>query len=71
MKNINYVLALTIILFSYSCKIQSQLNYSSEFNMPEDSFNDNETVMILDYSDEKNWAFRSDINVQKNITKKL
>ena len=67
MKNINYVLALTIILSSYSCKIQSQLNYSSEFNMPEDSFNDNETVMMLDYSDEKNWAFRSDINDHKKI----
>ena len=63
-----------IFLF-FSCGLKQKLNYSSQFIVPDQKFNDIEIRMPLDYNDEKNWAFRSDIHdfnkiLPKNYSKK-
>ena len=58
----NKILVLFIILFSFSCNLQKNLNYSSDYIIPDQNFKQDETYFELDYSDEKNWAFRSDLH---------
>ena len=50
----------SFIFLLFSCGLKQKLNYSSEFIIPNQKFNDNEVRLPLDYSDEKNWAFRTD-----------
>ena len=59
--NTNNLLFSFIILF-FSCGLKQKLNYSSEFIIPDQKFNNNEVRIDLDYNDEKNWAFRSDMH---------
>ncbi len=59
--NTNNLLFSFIILF-FSCGLKQKLNYSSEFIIPDQKFNNNEERIDLDYNDEKNWAFRSDVH---------
>ena len=56
------ILFLFISLFLFSCGLQKNLNYSSEYITPVQDFKKNENIVELDYSDEKNWAFRSDLH---------
>ena len=51
-----------IILFSFSCNLQKNLDYASGYIIPDQNFKKHETYFDLDYSDEKNWAFRSDLH---------
>ena len=46
------------------------MNYSSEFLVPKQNFNQNKSTLELDYSNKKNWAFRSDIQDFKDIMPK-
>ena len=55
-------LLFSFIILLFSCGLKQKLNYSSEFIIPDQKFNDNEVRIDLDYNDEKNWAFRSDIH---------
>ena len=67
MKNLLYII---LIFFFYSCGLKQALNYSSDFIIPDQKFIDKEPKKKLDYSNEKNWAFRSDIhNIKKIIPK--
>ena len=61
MKNI-LTLLLIPSLFLLSCGLQKNLNYSSEYMIPSQDFKKNENILELDYNDEKNWAFRSDLH---------
>ena len=58
---------LAIIMFSCSCRTQHKLNYSSEFIVPNQNFNENEVAGELDYSNNNNWVFRSDLDDYKKI----
>ncbi len=73
-------LLFSFIFLLFSCGLKQKLNYSSEFIIPDQEFNDNEVIIPIDYNDEKNWAFRSDkhdfnrlipknysINIEKKI----
>lgn len=54
-----------LIVFCFcliSCGLKQKLNYSSEFTIPDQKFNDTEVRIDLDYNDKKNWAFRPDIH---------
>jgi len=53
-------LLFSFIFLLFSCGLKQKLNYSSEFIIPDQEFNDNEVIIPIDYNDEKNWAFRSD-----------
>ena len=53
-------LLFSFIFLLFSCGLKQKLNYSSEFTIPDQKFNDSEVRTPLDYNDEKNWAFRSD-----------
>tara|TARA_B100000214_G_scaffold373787_1_gene354877 strand:- start:785 stop:1777 length:993 start_codon:yes stop_codon:yes gene_type:complete len=53
-------------MFSFSCKTQDHLNYSSQ-KVPNNNFNDNEVFPKLDYTNDKNWAFRYDLHDEKKI----
>ena len=65
-------LLLLIVFLLYSCGLQQTLNYSSDFKIPDQKFNEREPKKDLDYSNEKNWAFRSDIhNFKKNHAQEL
>ena len=57
-------------MFSCSCSLQKKLNYSSDFIVPDHNFNEIDTISELDYSNEKNWAFRYDLNDYKKIIPK-
>ena len=57
--NINKLL-FSFIFLLFSCGLKKKLNYSSEFIIPDQEFNDSEVIIPIDYNDEKNWAFRSD-----------
>ena len=69
MKITNFLIFVTII-FLCSCNVQKKLNYSSEFLIPEQNFNETDTIIELDYSNEKNWVFRSDLHNYKKILPK-
>ena len=58
----NKLFFLLIIFLLFSCGLQKNLNYSSEYITPVQDFKKNENIVELDYSDEKNWAFRSDLH---------
>ena len=62
------VILLLLFLFS-SCGLKQTLNYSSDLTIPDQKFIDREQKK-LDYSEEKNWAFRSDIHNFKKIIPK-
>ena len=64
------LLLLTFIISLYSCGLKQKLNYSSNFIVPDQNFENNSIKSNLDYSYEKNWAFRSDIHDFKNILPK-
>jgi hypothetical protein len=66
--NINKLLLLFLIISLFSCGLKQKLNYSSDLRVPDQNFEDNKTK--LDYSNEKNWAFRSDIHDFKKIMPK-
>ena len=66
MKITNFLIFVTII-FLCSCNVQKKLNYSTEFLIPEQNFNETDTIIELDYSNEKNWVFRSDLHNYKKI----
>lgn len=68
--NTNTLLLFFLIISLHSCGLKQKLNYSSEFTIPDQKFNDNEARITLDYNDEKNWAFRSDIHDFKRIMPK-
>ena len=53
-------LLFSFIFLLFSCGLKKKLNYSSEFIIPDQEFNDSEVIIPIDYNDEKNWAFRSD-----------
>ena len=64
------------ILFSLffllvSCGLKQKLNYSSEYIIPDKKFNDSKVRLPLNYSDEKNWAFRSDKHDFNKILPKI
>ena len=68
--NTNKLLLLFFITSLFSCGLKQKLNYSSDFTVPDQNFEDNKTKLDLDYSNEKNWAFRSDIHDFKKIMPK-
>lgn len=68
--NTNKLLLLFFIISLFSCGLKQKLNYSSDFTVPDQNFEDNKTKLDLDYSNEKNWAFRSDIHDFKKIMPK-
>ncbi len=56
------VFLLITSLFFLSCGLQKNLNYSSDYITPIQDFKKNENILELDYNNEKNWAFRSDLH---------
>lgn len=64
------LLLLLSIISLYSCGLKKKLNYSSSFVIPNQNFKEDSIKLDLDYSDEKNWAFRSDIHNFKKIIPK-
>lgn len=69
MNTIKFLLLLSVISL-YSCGLKKKLNYSSSFLIPNQNFKEDSIKLDLDYSDEKNWAFRSDIHNFKKIIPK-
>ena len=69
MNTTKLLLLLSIILLC-SCGLKKKLNYSSSFLIPNQNFKEDSIKFDLDYSDEKNWAFRSDIHNFKKIIPK-
>ena len=67
MKITKISLYVAIIMFSCSCRTQHKLNYSSEFIVPNQNFNEFEVAGELDYTINNNWAFRSDLHDDKKI----
>ena len=63
-------LLLVLIISLFSCGIKQKLNYSSDFIIPNQNFQEKETKSDLDYGNEKNWAFRSDMHDFKKIMPK-
>ena len=61
---------LLLLLFFSSCGLKQTLYYSSDLTIPDQKFIDREQKKKLDYSKEKNWAFRSDIHNFKKIIPK-
>lgn len=61
---------LSFILLLFSCGLKQKLNYSSEYIIPDKKFNDHEVKSPLNYNDEKNWAFRSDLHDFKRLIPK-
>ena len=68
--NTTKLLLLLFIISLYSCGLKKKLNYSSSFLIPNQNFKEDSIKLDLDYSDEKNWAFRSDIHNFKKIIPK-
>ncbi|MDC0201886.1 DUF3089 domain-containing protein [Flavobacteriales bacterium] len=68
--NTTKLLLLLSIISLYSCGLKKKLNYSSSFLIPNQNFKEDSIKLDLDYSDEKNWAFRSDIHNFKKIIPK-
>jgi len=66
----NKLVFLVVTLFLFSCGLQKSLNYSSGNIIPGQNFKHNETHLELDYSDEKNWAFRYDLHDVKKLMPK-
>ena len=64
------LLLLIFIISLCSCGLKQKLNYSSNFVVPDQNFDENSIKLNLDYSCEKNWAFRSDIHDFKKILPK-
>jgi len=64
-----YILFFTLILFFFSCSIK-KINYSSDYIVPVQNFEENQAHYDLDYSDKKNWAFRHDVHDFKKIIPK-
>ena len=64
------LLSLIFIITLYSCGLKQKLNYSSNFIIPDQDFEENSIKSNLDYNYEKNWAFRSDIHDFKKILPK-
>ena len=63
----------TFLLFCFfmiSCGIKKKLSYSSDYIIPSHSFNESNQFFELDYSDESNWAFRSDLHDYKQLMPK-
>ena len=56
------VFLLITSLFFLSCGLQKNLNYSSDYIIPIQDFKKNENILELDYNNEKNWVFRSDLH---------
>ena len=67
MKITKLSLYIAIIMFLCSCRTQHKLNYSSEFIVPDQKFNENEVASELDYTNDNNWAFRSDLHDYRKI----
>lgn len=67
MKTSKFSLYVAIIIFSCSCRTQHKLDYSSEFIVPNQNFNEIEVSSDLDYTNNNNWAFRSDLQDDKKI----
>ena len=67
MKIIKLSLYIAVIMFLCSCRTQRKLNYSSEFIVPNEEFNEIEVTGTLDYTKNNNWAFRSDLHDYKKI----
>ena len=61
---------LLFCLFICSCGLKKNLSYSSEYITPTENFKKNKITFELDYSDENNWAFRSDLHNSKNSSLK-
>ena len=51
-----------ILLFLCSCALQKKPTYSSDYVIPVQNFEKTEINFELDYSNPKNWAFRSDLD---------
>ena len=68
--NTTKLLLLLSIISLYSCGLRKKLNYSSSFLIPNQNFKEDSIKLDLDYSDEKNWAFRSNIHNFKKILPK-
>ena len=56
------ILFLFISLFLFSCGLQKNISYSSDYITPSQNFKTNKNNLELDYNDETNWAFRSDLH---------
>ena len=61
---------LLFCLFICSCGLKKNLSYSSEYITPTENFKKNKITFELDYSDENNWAFRSDLHNSKKLIPK-
>ena len=70
MKTIDFFLFFIIVFLLSSCKIQNKINYSAEFLVPNQHFDESEVFDDLDYSIERNWVFRSDLDDFKKILPK-
>ena len=56
------ILYILFYCFLFSCGITKVSTYSDIYNVPNKEFNEYDVNFDLNYSDEKNWAFRSDVD---------
>jgi len=59
---IKYIVFVLFYAFISSCGINKHLQYSSEYSIPNENFQEHIVISELDYNESKNWAFRSDLH---------